>query len=166
MNEAALPYRSEGVRTLRAPAEIEHEYRRATCGPRGYAFVRFRCEPSSELTFHSAAKWPYGLGAEYSSLLEDSVKRGMVDAFAGAPASRVCRVVLVSVGWHDVQSSEVAFQRAATEALRPWLTMTGFGVSKLRSVANRRRTSGCTRHESLRLPHRERYTSLRRGSCG
>jgi hypothetical protein len=43
----------------------------------------------------------------------------LVEAFAGGsvPVSRVCRVVLVSVRWHDVQSSEVAFQRAATEAL-------------------------------------------------
>jgi hypothetical protein len=119
MGESVLLHRSTEARTLRASAEIEHEYRRSTCGPSGYAFVKFRCEPSSDLTFHSVAEWPSSLGAGYSSLLEQAVKRGVLDAFAGGsvPASRVCRVVLVGVRWHDVQSSEAAFQRAAGQAL-------------------------------------------------
>ena len=115
----ASSYRSERPRTLVVPAEIEHEYRRATCGPSGYALVKFLCVPSSELTFHSAAQWPSDLGARYSSQLEEAVKRGVVEAFArgNEPLARVCKVLLVSIGWHNVQSSEAAFQRAATEAL-------------------------------------------------
>lgn len=101
------------------PLEIEHEHRRATCGPSSYALVKFRCEPSSELTFHSAAQWPADLGIRYSSQLEEAVKRGVVEAFARdtEPLARVCNVVLIGIGWHNVQSSEAAFQRAATEAL-------------------------------------------------
>ena len=119
MDESVFANRSERARTLSAPAEIEHEYRRATCGPSGYALVKFRCEPSSELTFHSAAHWPPDLGTRYSSQLEEAVKRGVVEAFArdNEPLARVCRVLLVSIGWHNVQSSEAAFQRATTEAL-------------------------------------------------
>jgi len=119
MNESVVSNRSERARTLGAPAVIEHEYRRATCGPSGYALVRFRCEPSSERSFDSAVEWPSDLGARYSGQLEEAVKRGVVEAFArgNEVVARVCKVVLVSVGWDNVQSSEVAFQRAAAEAL-------------------------------------------------
>jgi hypothetical protein len=119
MNELVLASRFERVRTLIAPAEIEHAYRRATCGPSGYALVKFRCEPSSELSFDSAADWPSDLGVRYTGQLEEAVKRGVVEAFVGGRerAARVCKVVLVSIGWHNVQSSEVAFQRATAEAL-------------------------------------------------
>jgi hypothetical protein len=109
----------ESAWTLRELTEIEHTYRRATCGPSGYACVRFRCEPSSALSFTSAAEWPNALGTRYSTLLEQAVKEGVMEAFTvGArPISRTCKVVLTGIGWHDVQSSEVAFRRAATEAL-------------------------------------------------
>jgi len=119
MDTSVLSHRPERARTLGAPAEIEHEHRRATCGPSGYALVKFRCEPSSELTFHSAAQWPADLGTRYSSQLEEAVKRGVIEAFArdNQPLARVCKVVLISIGWHNVQSSEAAFQRAAAEAL-------------------------------------------------
>ncbi len=119
MDESVLSLRSERAQTLSAPTEIVHEHRRATCGPSGYALVKFRCEPSSELTFHSAAQWPAELGARYSSQLEAAVERGVVEAFSRdkAPLARVCKVVLISIGWHNVRSSEAAFQRAAAEAL-------------------------------------------------
>jgi hypothetical protein len=109
----------ENARTLREPTEIEHTYRRATCGPSGYAYVRFRCEPSTAFSFTSVAEWPDGLGTKYSALLEQAVQGGVVDAFNVAEnrISRICRVVLVGIGWHDVQSSEVAFRHATTEAL-------------------------------------------------
>ena len=109
----------EGAWTLREPAGIEHTYRRATCGPSGYAYVKFHCEPSSALSFTSAARWPDALGREYSARLEQAVQQGVVEAFSAAEGSipRMCKVVLVGVGWHDVQSSEAAFRRAAAEAL-------------------------------------------------
>ena len=104
--------------TLREPTGIEHTYRRATCGPSGYAYVRFHCEPSSVLSFTSTAEWPAALGTEYSARLEQAVQQGVVEAFSAAEGSisRICKVVLTGVGWHDVQSSETAFRRAATEA--------------------------------------------------
>ncbi len=109
----------ESAWTLRHSTEIEHTYRRATCGPSGYAYVRFRCDPSSALSFASAAEWPDGLGTRYSALLEQAVQQGVGEAFGvgTGPVFRVCKVVLIRIDWHDVQSSEVTFRRAATEAL-------------------------------------------------
>src|SRR4051812_23873888 len=105
--------------TLGAPTEVEHTYRRTTCGPSGYASVTFRCEPSPVLSFSSAAEWPDELGPKYTALFQRAVEKGVVEAFNGGKAStsRTCNVVLLRVGCHNVQSSELAFRRAATEAL-------------------------------------------------
>lgn len=104
------------MRTLAAPVEIEHTYRRATCGPSGYAFVKLRCEPAASLTFVSAAEWPASLGSRYTAQLDAAVQRGIDEIFKSAN-DIVCRVVLTAIGWDDVQSSEKAFQNATREAL-------------------------------------------------
>jgi len=119
-----VPESGRDYRTIAEPTEFEHEFRRQTCGPSSFAFVRFRCEPATSLSFASQAQWPRQLGAQYSKRVEEAVERAVTDAFetAGMPYTPVCRVVLVSVRWDDVQSSEKAFYLAARQALVPLLS--------------------------------------------
>ena len=102
--------------TLAEPVEIEHTYRRPTCGPSGFAYVKFRCEPASELTFSVVVEWPMQLRQPHIGRIEQAVKNGVATAFAASPA-HACKVTLTAIGWDDVQSSEFAFLNAAAEAL-------------------------------------------------
>lgn len=102
--------------TLFEPVEIEHTYRRASCGPSDFAYVRFRCEPAAELTVSVVAEWPVQLRPPSIERIEQAVRNGVATAFVASPA-HACKVTLTAIGWDDVQSSESAFRNAAAEAL-------------------------------------------------
>ena len=99
--------------------EVAYTLRRQSCGPSSFAFVKFSCEPSDSLSFHSTANWPSVLQAEEIAGVEHAVSVGVVEAFATADysMSKVCKVTLRSIEWDEIGSSEYAFYLAAKAAI-------------------------------------------------
>lgn len=107
---------------LTAAASVEHEFRKHAGHPSSYALVRFDCAGADALSIAFVADWPADLAPGFVGALEDAITEAVVEVlFAGYFPHRGCAVRLARVGYDAVGSSEVAFQRAAAEAMKELL---------------------------------------------
>jgi elongation factor G len=106
--------------TLARPVELVEEFRKVVGGKPQYAWVHMRFEPL-----------PRGGGFEFRSEVPEevlpkayveAVRRGVEGALAASPVGGFpvtdVRAVLLSGKFHPVESTEVAFEAAGTQALR------------------------------------------------
>jgi elongation factor G len=106
--------------TLARPVELVEEFRKVVGGKPQYAWVHMRFEPL-----------PRGGGFEFLSEVPEevlpkayveAVRRGVEGALAASPVGGFpvtdVRAVLLSGKFHPVESTEVAFEAAGTQALR------------------------------------------------
>jgi elongation factor G len=106
--------------TLARPVELVEEFRKVVGGKPQYAWVHMRFEPLSR-----------GGGFEFRSEVPEevlpkayveAVRRGVEGALAASPVGGFpvtdVRAVLLSGKFHPVESTEVAFEAAGTQALR------------------------------------------------
>jgi len=106
--------------TLARPVELVEEFRKVVGGKPQYAWVHMRFEPL-----------PRGGGFEFLSevpeevlpkIFVEAVRRGVEGALAASPVGGFpvtdVRAVLLSGKFHPVESTEVAFEAAGTQALR------------------------------------------------
>ena len=97
---------------------VEHEFR-AHVGHLSYAFVRFECTPADDLSFEAKASWPSIVPEDYRTKLELAVAEGVSDVLLGDVYQHSgCVIVLVEVRYDEIESSEVAFIRAAKSAMQ------------------------------------------------
>lgn len=106
--------------TLAKPIEVEEEFEKTVGGKPQYAWIRMRFEPL-----------PRGKGFAFHSELPEevlpkafveAVRRGVQGALAASPVGGFpvtdVRAVLVGGKFHPLESTEVAFEAAGTQALR------------------------------------------------
>jgi hypothetical protein len=107
---------------LEEPFSHEHVYRKAS-NHLIYASVRFEITAAASLSFECTARWPESLSQNERSGLEKAIGCALVEELTGAqfyPYSG-CNIVLASVGWDDVGSSEAAFFLATKQAMREFV---------------------------------------------
>jgi hypothetical protein len=107
---------------LEEPFSHEHVFRKPT-NHLIYAAVRFDCTPAASLSFDFTARWPESLSQNERSGLEKAIGCALVEELFSAqfyPYSG-CKIVLASVGWDDVGSSEAAFFLATKQAMREFV---------------------------------------------
>jgi len=115
--------RKRNYHRLANPAIVEHEFNGQYGHPSSYAFVRFECSPSDELSFEVAMRWPESIPAGYVQRLECAIAEGVADALLdGLYPHTGCRVALVDIRYDNLGSSEAAFLWSATAAARKLLS--------------------------------------------
>jgi len=115
------PKRSRSFLRLHSSEIIEHEFRGQFGHSSSYAYVRFECIPADDLSFEVRASWPSTVTND--TKLELAVAEGVADVLlADVYQHSGCRIVLVDVRYDEIGSSEAAFLKAATLAMRSLLS--------------------------------------------
>ena len=107
------------TKRLDAPCSVEFEYQDKQFGHAStFAFVRFDCVPSENLSVEMRARWPANLATDYCRLVEDAIRAAIVDVLVAVDVPFVgVAITCIDVKWDDITSSEVAFYRAAKGAM-------------------------------------------------
>ncbi|MDP9379778.1 MAG: elongation factor G [Chloroflexota bacterium] len=119
-----VPYRE----TITAAARAEYKHKKQTGGHGQYGHVVLNIEPNAEQEFEFASTVVGGaVPRNYFPAVEKGVHQAMVEGVvAGFPIVNV-RVTLTDGSYHNVDSSEMAFMLAASQAFKK-------GVSEARPV--------------------------------
>ncbi|MCS7239746.1 MAG: elongation factor G [Candidatus Bipolaricaulota bacterium] len=106
--------------TLAKAIEVEEEFEKTVGGKPQYAWIRMRFEPlprGGGFEFHSAVPEEV-----LPKAFVEAVRRGVQGALAASPVGGFpvtdIRAILVEGKFHPVESTEVAFEAAGTQALR------------------------------------------------
>jgi hypothetical protein len=96
--------------TLKEPVTVTSEYKAGHCHFI-YGKVVISATPADAFSFESEAVWP---DANYDAL----VRRGITDVLeeAGLGASFGAAFTLEEIGWHEIDSCEAGYHRAAKQA--------------------------------------------------
>ncbi|HEX5396078.1 MAG TPA: elongation factor G [Candidatus Limnocylindria bacterium] len=110
-----VPYRE----TIRKPARIDNKYKRQTGGHGQYGHVVIDFEPNPGGEFEFGDKIVGGVvPKQYIPAVEKGLREGMAEGvLAGYPVVDL-RATLVDGSYHTVDSSEMAFKVAASQALK------------------------------------------------
>lgn len=120
----AVPYRE----TITIPARAEYKHKKQTGGHGQYGHVVLNIEPSEDQEFEFQSTVVGGaVPRNYFPAVEKGVHEAMMEGVvAGYPVVNV-RVTLIDGSYHNVDSSEMAFMLAASQAFKK-------GVSEARPV--------------------------------
>jgi len=114
---------SRGSLRLASSTIVQHEFRGQFGHPSSYAFVQFECAPADDLSFQVRASWPPEVLEGEAVRIERAIAKGIADVLLnGVNKYSGCAVVLVTVRWNEVGSSETAFMKAAILAMQNLLT--------------------------------------------
>ena len=122
-------------RKLRAPQRRLREAARATgefcrhTGPRHlFGQLTLSAIPATEFSYTSRVTWPPG---EHLQLYEDCVLDGILDVLVIERTYPVfgVAVTLEQMGWHEVDSSALAYGMAARQAVRRIIGPEGRGLN-------------------------------------
>jgi elongation factor G len=110
-----VPYRE----TIRKPARIDNKFKRQTGGHGQYGHVVIEFEPNPEGEFVFGDRIVGGVvPKQYIPAVEKGLREGMAEGvLAGYPVVNL-RATLVDGSYHTVDSSEMAFKVAASQALK------------------------------------------------
>ncbi|HET8571122.1 MAG TPA: elongation factor G [Candidatus Limnocylindria bacterium] len=110
-----VPYRE----TIRKPARIDNKFKRQTGGHGQYGHVVIEFEPNPEGDFVFGDRIVGGVvPKQYIPAVEKGLREGMAEGvLAGYPVVNL-RATLVDGSYHTVDSSEMAFKVAASQALK------------------------------------------------
>ena len=121
--------------TIRKEAEIEEKYIRQSGGRGQYGHVKLRLSPLPEMTEEQIAKLPKNVKHSKTFMFTNSIKGGVIPQeyipaiekglretmdkgiYAGYPMVNIA-VDLYDGSYHEVDSSEIAFKIAASQALQ------------------------------------------------
>lgn len=115
MSDPKVPYRE----TIRASVKVEGKHKKQTGGHGQYGHCWLRIEPSADKDFEFDEEIFGGsVPRQYIPAVEKGVREAMLEGvLAGYPVTNV-KVVLYDGSYHNVDSSEMAFKIAASQAFR------------------------------------------------
>lgn len=113
-SEPRVPYRE----TLRATVKIEGKHKKQTGGHGQYGHCWLRLEPSDKAFEFDEEIFGGSVPKQYIPAVEKGVREAMNEGIlAGYPVTNV-KVVLYDGSYHNVDSSEMAFKIAASQAFK------------------------------------------------
>lgn len=116
LTDPRIPYRE----TVRAATKVEYKHKKQSGGHGQYGHVWLQIEPLPQGTGFEFSESIFGgsVPRQYFPAVEKGVRDAMVSGFlAGYPVTDI-KVNLCDGSYHDVDSSEMAFKIAASQALR------------------------------------------------